>query len=317
MNARLRKVLLIAAVASVVAVIAFEPGRKDEAKSAPRESSASAPVARANTPESLQLPERRGLSQARGELFGAPPPPPQPVAAAATAPVVQVAPPMPYKFAGRVRKGSEEEFLLSKGDLVFPVKEGDTIDGTYKVVAVKPGGIELIYIPLGTSDRISVSSVLDVDAPRAVAAAPQPAAAATAAAPDAKPAQLRWDGPKQVSAGGNFTVALHVSTQQPLRAAPMQLRYSPGVLEPVEVRPGKFIGNGSFSYRVSPDGSIFVGATTPSVAPGTDAELVIVTFKSLKAGATAEISMSALSLQGLAGRAIAHEQFASFRAPIQ
>ncbi|HEU5175959.1 MAG TPA: cohesin domain-containing protein [Burkholderiales bacterium] len=293
----------------MVAVLAFEPGRKDEARSAPRESSAGAPVARANSPESLQLPERRGLSQARGELFGAPPPPPQPVATAASAPVVQVAPPMPYRFAGRVRKGGEEEFLLSKGELVFPVKEGDTIDGTYKVVAVKPDGIELVYLPLGTTERIMVSSVLDVTPP-ALAAAPAPVA-------DAKPAQLRWDGPKQVSAGGNFTVALHVSTQQPLRAAPMQLRYPPGVLEPVEVRPGKFIGNGSFSYRVSPDGSIFVGATTPSVAPGTDAELLIVTFKSLKAGATAEISMSALSLQGLAGRAIAHEQFASFRAPIQ
>jgi len=309
MNSRLRKGLLIAAAAAVVAVVAVEPGRKDEAKSTPRESTASAPVAHARSAESLQLPERRGLSQARGELFGAPPHPRQPVATAASAPVVQVAPPMPYRFAGRVRKGGEEEFLLSKGELVFPVKEGDTIDGTYKVVAVKPDAIELLYLPLGTTERIMVSSVLDV-APPALAAVPAPVA-------DAKPAQLRWDGPKQVSAGGNFTVALHVSTQQPLRAAPMQLRYSPGVLEPVEVRPGKFIGNGSFSYRVSPDGSIFVGATTPSVAPGADAELVIVTFKSLKAGATAEISMSALSLQGLAGRAIAHEQFASFRAPIQ
>jgi hypothetical protein len=308
MNSRVRKVLLVAAVAGVIAIFAFEPGRKDAAKSTPRESSGTTPAARANSTDALRLPERRGLSQPRGELFGAPPPPPQPIPSA-NAPLVQVAPPMPYRFAGRVRKGGEEEFLLSKGDLVFPVKEGETIDGTYKVVAVKPDGIELLYIPLGTSERIVVSSVLDV--------ALQPVAAATAPAPAAKPAQLRWDGPKQVSAGGNFTVALHVSTQEPLRAAPMQLRYAPGVLEPVEVRPGKFIGNGSFSYRVSPDGSIFVGATTPSTAPGKDAELVIVTFKSLKAGATAELSMSALSLQGLAGRVIAHEQFTSFRAPIQ
>ena len=311
MNSRLRKGLLIATAAVVVAIVAFEPGRKEETKSTSRDSSATTTVARGKSTESLQLPERRGLSQARGELFGAPPPPPQSVAtASANAPAVQVAPPMPYRFAGRVRNGGEEEFLLSKGELVFPVKEGDTIDGTYKVVAVKPDSIELTYIPQGTPERITVSSVLDV-AP-AIAAAPPPAAVA-----DAKPAQLRWDGPKQVSAGGNFTVALHVSTQQPLRAAPMQLRYSPGVLEPVEVRPGKFIGNGSFSYRVSPDGSIFVGASTPSVAPGIDAELVIVTFKSLKAGATAEISMSALSLQGMAGRAIAHEQPAAFRAAIQ
>lgn len=43
-----------------------------------------------------------------------------------------------------MRKGTEEEFLLSKGDLIFPVKEGDTLDGTYRVVAVRADGIELV-----------------------------------------------------------------------------------------------------------------------------------------------------------------------------
>lgn len=114
----------------------------------------------------------------------------------------------------------------------------------------------------------------------------------------------------------SFSVALRVSTQEPLRATPMQLRYPHGVLEPLEVRPGKFIGKGAFSYRVS-EGSIFVGALAPSTAPGADAELVVLTFRPLKQGTTAELSMSALSLQGPAGRAIAHEQPAAFRAPIQ
>src|SRR3954463_5311853 len=98
MNSRVRKGLLIAALAGVVAVIAFEPGRKDDAKGKPGESSATASVARANSTEALQLPERRGLSQPRGELFGAPRPPPQSIATAgANAPVVQVAPPNPYR----------------------------------------------------------------------------------------------------------------------------------------------------------------------------------------------------------------------------
>jgi hypothetical protein len=236
--------------------------------------------------------------------------------AGASAPVVETAPPMPYRFAGRVRKGAEEELLLSKGELVFPVKEGDTLDGTYKVVAVKPDLIELIYIPLGTAERITVNSALDVEVARPVAAAPTPTPT-PAPVTDGRPAQLRWDGPKQVRAGGNFSVALRVSTQEPLRAAPMQLRYEPGVLEAIEVRPGKFIGKGSFSYRVSPEGSIFVGALTPSEAPGADAELVVVTFRPLKPGAIAELSVSALSLQGMAGRAIAHEQPAAFRTTIQ
>lgn len=311
----MRKLLLIGAVLATVALVAYQPAPDDAPKSEPRESAAPASTARGNASEGLKVPERRALGKVRGELFGAPPAPPQPVAAAPSAPAVAVAPPVPYRFAGRVRKGAEEEFLLSKGDLIFPVKEGETLDGTYRVVAVKAEGIELTYLPLGTTERVIVSSVLDVDRPATVAApspAPSPSPAPVA---DGKPAQLRWEGPARVQAGASFSVALRLSSQEPLRATPMQLRYPHGVLEPLEVRPGKFIGKGAFSYRVS-EGSIFVGALAPSTAPGADAELLVVTFRPLKQGATAELSMTALSLQGLAGRAVAHEQPAAFRAAI-
>lgn len=311
----MRKLLLIGAVLATVALVAYEPARDDAAKSQPRESAAPASTTRGNASEGLNVPERRALGKVRGELFGAPPAPPQPVASAPSAPAVAVAPPVPYRFAGRVRKGAEEEFLLSKGDLIFPVKEGETLDGTYRVVGVKAEGIELTYLPLGTTERIVVSSVLDVERPAAMAAASPAPSPSPAPVADGRPAQLRWEGPARVQAGASFSVALRVSSQEPLRATPMQLRYPHGVLEPLEVRPGKFIGKGAFSYRVS-EGSIFVGALAPSTAPGADAELLVVTFRPLKQGATAELSMTALSLQGLAGRAVAHEQPAAFRAAI-
>jgi hypothetical protein len=313
MKAHFRKLLLVVAVIAVVAMVAYQPAR-ESAKGAMSEAPAPAAAVRADAAPSLVVPDKRGLGRTRGELFGAPPPPPPPpVVAAPPAPVVAVAPPLPYRFAGRVRKGSEDEFLVTKGDLIIPVRAGDVLDGTYRVVAVKADGIELVYLPLGSSERIAVSSVLD--------AAPAPPAIAAPAFPpvaiDGKPAQLRWEGPKQVRAGAAFDVALRVSTPQPLRAAPLQLRYAPGVLEAVAVKPGAFVGEGSFAYRVSLDGAIFVGASTAAPAPGADAELVVVTFRPLKAGTTAEVSMSALSLQGAAGRAIAHEQPASFRTAIQ
>jgi hypothetical protein len=252
MKPSVRKLLLIGAVAITVALVAYQPARDEAAKSEPRESAAPAGVARGKASEGLQVPERRALGKVRGELFGAPPAPPQPVVAAPSAPAVAVAPPVPYRFAGRVRKGADEEFLLSKGDLIFPVKEGETLDGSYRVVAVKTEGIELVYLPLGTTERIIVSSVLDVERPAAVAAAPQPAPAtasvpslSAAPAADGKPAQLRWEGPAHVQAGASFSVALRVSSHEPLRATPMQLRYPHGVLEPLEVRPGKFIGKGA------------------------------------------------------------------------
>jgi hypothetical protein len=317
MRASLRKLVLFGALAGIVAFLLL-----DNPQEAP--GVANVPSAVGESPRSvssdnsLQFPERRGLAKARGELFGSPPPPPKaaPVVVAAPTPV---APPVPYRFAGKVRKGAEEEVLLSKGDLVFAIKVGDTLDGMYRVESIGADRIELLYLPLGTTDRIIVSSTLDVDAapPRAAAA---PAAVPVPARPeplaDGKPAQLRWEGPERVQAGASFSVALRVSTKEALRAAPMQLRFAPDVLEPVNVRPGKFFGQGNFSYRVNPEGSIFVGATSPAAAPGSDAELLVVTFRPIKRGATAELTMSALSLQGAAGRAIAHEQPSAFRTAI-
>jgi hypothetical protein len=325
----MRRLLLLGALAGLVgyplldesatsAGLAFAQTERAETRAA----------AKANAAERLELPERRGLTRTQGELFGAPPPPPKPITKKAQQPApvaaAPVAPPVPYRFAGKVRKGSEEEVLISKGDAVFPVKAGDTLDGMYKVESISAERIDLVYLPLGTRDRIVVSSALDAERaaqpPLAAAPAPVPAAPATASASGATsagPAQLRWEGPERVAAGESFSVTLRVSTTEPLRAAPMQLRFAPDVLQAVNVRPGKFFGQGSFTYRVNPEGSIFVGASSPAAAAGNNAELVVVTFRPIKRGTTAELSMSALSLQGASGRAIAHEQLGAFRTSIQ
>jgi hypothetical protein len=321
-----RSLLLGALVAIVGYVLLDEPATRGGLVLAQTERAETRAPGKASPAERLELPERRGLSRTQGELFGAPPPPPAPVTKKPqAAPVVApapVAPPLPYRFAGKVRKGSEEEVLISKGDVVFPVKAGDTLDGVYKVESISAERIDLVYLPLGTRDRIVVSSALDAErAQPPLAAAPAPARAvpATASASGATstgPAQLRWEGPERVAAGESFSVTLRVSTTEPLRAAPMQLRFAPDVLQPVNVRPGKFFGQGSFTYRVNPEGSIFVGASSPAAAAGNDAELVIVTFRPIKRG-TAELSMGALSLQGASGRAIAHEHLGAFRTAIQ
>lgn len=302
---RLRKPLLFGVLAVVMGLALYDrPRTPTEVVAA--QSGVASTGQRSNA---LQLPDARTLGKVRGELFGAPPPPPKPAASAPIVAPAPVAPPNPYRFAGKVVRGGEEQVLLSKGDLVFSVKAGDTVDGTYKVESVGSEAIEFTYLPLGTRDRVAVASVLDV----------APAAAAPAAdhAVAHGPAQLRWDGPAKVQAGTSFTVALRVSTKEVLHAAPMQLRFEPGVLEAVNVRPGKFFNDGLFSYRVNPAGSIFVGAVSKPLPPGADAELVVVTFKPLKPGVTAELDMSSLSLQGAEGRTIPHERVAAFRAAIQ
>jgi hypothetical protein len=327
----MRKFLLFGSLAAVVGYLLLEQPARQPGVAVAQNPGAETRAPKAAPVERLDVPERRGLSRAQGELFAAPPPPaPKPAAKKAPPPapvaVAPVAPPMPYRYAGKVVKDSEAEILIAKGDVVLPVKVGDTIDGQYKVEAISGERIDLVYLPLGTRDRIAVSSELDAERPRAAlpAAPPAPAAAtapssraSASGATSAGPAQLRWDGPEGVAAGESFSVALHVSTSEPLHAAPMQLHFAPDVLQPLDVRPGKFFGKGSFSYRVNPEGSIFVGASSSAAAAGNDAELVVVTFRPLKRGATAELSMGALNLQGASGRAIAHQQPEAYRTAIR
>lgn len=262
----------------------------------------------------LQLPVRRGLDVPGGQLFAAAPPPsaPKPAPSAAT-PTAPIAPPLPYRYAGTVQNGAQEQVVLAKGERVFAIAVGETLDGTYRVEFVGSDRIELVYLPLGTADRIVFATAIESDARRPIA---PPLAAPAPELFDGTPAQLRWVGPARVQAGMSFSVTLRVSAKDALRAAPMQIRYEPGVLEPLVVQAGTFFREGSFSYKLLAGGSIFIGAAAKPAAPATDAELLIVTFKPLKRGATAEVSMSALNLQGPTGRAIAHEQPAAFRAAI-
>src|SRR5262245_47129675 len=116
-----RKRIVIGVGIAALAAALFAPERQQG--SAPvgardQAPGASAPQS-ASSAAGLQLPERAGLNRTRGELFGTPPAPPPPARERAEAPV-PVAPPMPYRFAGKVRMGNEEQVLVSKGDIVFP-----------------------------------------------------------------------------------------------------------------------------------------------------------------------------------------------------
>ena len=98
----------------------------------------------------------------------------------------------------------------------------------------------------------------------------------------------------------------------------MQLRFDPAQLEFVAARPGKLFGGGdrNFTYRVNPDGSIFVGASMQRPVSASDAELVILTFKPVKPSAAAELNIAALNLQGAAGRPIAFGRLTGFKTAI-
>lgn len=259
------------------------------------------------------LPAREALGERRGELFSSRTWTPAAVPATASpAPAPSAgptAPPMPYRVAGQVMHDGSAHIVLARGDAVHIVHEGETLDGGYRVESIRSDRVTLIYEPLGTRNELPV---LQADTPKAVEApkAPQPPATA-----DSRPAQLRWEGPERVRAGTAFNVALKLTSNEPLRASPMQLSFDASLLEPVEVRAGRYFSDGMFSYRVNPAGSIFVGASGKG-STAADAELLVVRFKPIRSGVTAELKLSSVSLQSSAGRAIAHDQPAAFRTAI-
>ena len=80
-------------------------------------------------------------------------------------------------------------------------------------------------------------------------------------------------------------MVLRVTSDEPLRAAPLELSFDSAVLEPVSVQPGKAFEAAGFAHRVVADGSILVGAsgraTEPVKAPP-DAELLVFVFKAVR-----------------------------------
>jgi len=270
------------------------------------------------------LPERAALGAPNAALFGPQswqPPVRQSVAPVAT-PAAPRVPAMPYRYAGRLLHEGQLKVYLAKGDRIFPIRKGDTLDGAYRVQSIEDTRITLVYLPLGRTQSIPVKSALPLAAAPGDPAvtgkgsdAPPPAARRAAHAGSAK---VLWEGPKRVKLGAQFSVALHVTSTEPVRSSPMQFKFDPSLLQSVAVKPGRFFGQGNdkFSYRVSPEGSIFIGAANRAHLRASDAEFLVLTFRPIKPAPVAELSIASLSLQGPSGRVIALEAPTVFRTAI-
>jgi hypothetical protein len=224
---------------------------------------------------------------------------------------------MPYRVAGTVMHDGVSKVVLVNGNAVVAVQAGEALEGGYRVEAIGPDEIVLLYLPLGVRERLSMISTAGVDAPAGPPARSLAASSETASAgAGSRPAQVRWEGPERVQAGNNFDLTLKVTSEEPLRASPLQVSFDAQVLKVVAVRPGKFFGGGAlFSYRINPGGSIFVGASgSGSIA--SDAELVIFTFRPIRPDATAEVKISSLQLHDAVGKSIAVEPIPAYRTSI-
>jgi len=323
-----RIAILIALLAATAAWVVFDlrnpsaPGMGKSSATADQKDARAA-----SESKSPAIPARSTLGRFGSDPFSTHSWTPPPKPAAPVAPVAPVAPPLPYRFAGQFYRDSGTELFVAKGEEIIPVKEGDTLDGQYKVEGVTTREVRFIHLATGTRQVMQFDALREEDViPKVVAAQPKAPVLAPASPPPAEPklagkagpAQLRWEGPSSARAGASFDVSLRVTSGEQIRAAPMQVRFDPAVLESVAVRPGRYFiaPSGNFGYRVNPDGSIFIGVSNQNPALASDAEMLVLTFKPKRAAASAEISVASLNLQGAAGRAIAYGVLTSFKTTI-
>ena len=73
----------------------------------------------------------------------APPPPPQ-------------APPLPFTYMGKLIEDGRIVVVLTQGDRNYVVRQGDTIDGTYRVDAVTEESLSLTYLPLKQKQQLAL-----------------------------------------------------------------------------------------------------------------------------------------------------------------
>jgi hypothetical protein len=101
-------------------------------------------------------PSASALFQSTSWYTAPPPPPPVAyVAPVAVAPPAPVAPPLPFAIMGSYsRPGDSKVYFLTRGDRVFDVRVGDTIDNTYSVDRETGGQLQFTYKPLNIQQSL-------------------------------------------------------------------------------------------------------------------------------------------------------------------
>jgi len=114
-----------------------------------------------------RLIPRETLIGASGERFGEgdnslfarhdwTPPPPPPSNAPPPEPPAPSAPPLPFTYIGKSLQDGVWEIYLARGDRTYLVHDGETIDGTYRVDAIRPPVLTLTYLPLEQRQQLNI-----------------------------------------------------------------------------------------------------------------------------------------------------------------
>lgn len=79
------------------------------------------------------------------EAANVPPPPP-------------TAPPLPFAYMGRLLSDNQQKVFLTAGDRNLIIREGDTIDATYRVEKLSDAGVTFLHLPTGIRQELPISA---------------------------------------------------------------------------------------------------------------------------------------------------------------
>ena len=68
------------------------------------------------------------------------------------------APPLPFRYVGRLVQNGRTEVLLMRGALLHSITEGDEIDGEYRVERITGATIRFIYLPARVAQSLDLAA---------------------------------------------------------------------------------------------------------------------------------------------------------------
>lgn len=114
-----------------------------------------------NAPVQFKLEARLPVADQMTDLFAPIVAKKARVADAPAAPVVPVAPPLPFTFVGKMIENGRVKIFLQEGETLHTVSEGEMLGNRYKVLGVDNGKISLLYLPLNVTQTINVGNRLE------------------------------------------------------------------------------------------------------------------------------------------------------------
>ncbi len=162
---------LLAALAITLLAVAYvsqqDEAVTDDTVAAPRAvrsagsgSPRATPPAAADDGALLAAAPARGEAEVGHDLFAPHSflPPPPPASTRPAPPPPPMAPPLPFRYQGRMTEGSSTVVFLTHGERVLVARQGDLLNNQYRVESVGPTAITFLFEPLKQRQTLSTGN---------------------------------------------------------------------------------------------------------------------------------------------------------------